>query len=416
MAQQRPADEIPDEIPRHGGDGRPKIWPPGVKPGAVGEAGEFYTRASKLGECLEDAWAIHRSHTRKVVFGFGRSEGLYDLAQAVASLDERDKLDEIVTAAARMGGDLAQAMSGTALHLLSEQADAGDRLRHLAPRMRAAVDAWRRLMGSFEIHGTEQFVVHDALKAAGSYDRLVSPLGLMRAPDGTVIGPSERIGVDLKSGKSAENFGPLYKVQQWVYFGEGACPYTHAAGRGSWPDEVPPRADWSLIPHVPLNNPEDAGFYWVDLEEGRRFAELALEVRVTRKAKGLASAGLPAREVEILAPAPAVQLGGNGSGHVLADHEPPCPEDRGCAVCEWGALLCTVCDEAEGGLAAVCPGPPPALAPVAQVDVVAQLRAATSRAQIDALFDLHVSVWSDFLTAVAKAQLAELGESGGEPE
>lgn len=362
--------EVPDTIPRHGGDGRPKIWPAGVKPGAVGEKGDYYTRASSLGQCLEDGWAVHRAHARKIVYGFGRSQGLYDLAQAVTSLDEREALDTIADDAARMGGDGDAAMSGTALHLLSERADAGDPLDYLSDRLRKAVDAWRRLMERFTVHGTEQFVVHDELRAAGSYDRLVSPLGIMRAPDGTVITPNERLGLDLKSGKSADYFGPLYMVQQWVYFGDGAVPYSHAEGRGTWPDGIPPRSDWSLIPHVPLDHPEDAGFYWVDLDEGRRLAELALEVRKARAAKGLMPAELP----DMSAPVVPVQVG------------------RGAPVREVFA--------GQVGAAEL---------PLTTGEVVGALRLAATPADLDALWEANQAVWSPYCTAVAKARLAELG-------
>lgn len=356
-------DEPGDGIPRHKGDGRPKVWPAGVKPGAVGTKGEYYTRASGLGSCLEDGWAIHQARTRKIVFGMGRSRGLFDLAQAVENLEDTAQLDTIVDDAARLGGDGDAAMSGTALHLLSERADRGDDLAYLDDRMRAAVEAWRRLMSHFTIHGTEQFVVNDELKAAGSYDRLVSPLGLMRAPDGTPITPNDRIGLDLKSGKHAEYFGPTYKVQQVVYFGDGATPYSHEHGRGDWPDLIPPRADWSLIPHVPLDRPDEARFYWVDLAEAAELAQLAVEVRRRRKGKGLPAAELP----------------------------------------ELGVL------EESGPRLAAVPDIPVAGARVTVNEVVALLRAASSRAELDALYDEHAAVWTSFCTAVARRRVEELG-------
>lgn len=273
--------------------GRPRIAPPGHTGRDVGVKLVDYTRASKLGKCLEDGWAIHRAEQRRILFGLSRAPGLYDRAQAVASLEDRAELDEIASLAAAMGGNEQEAFSGTALHTLTEREDAGEDLSYLGPRMAAAIETWRGFISHFTIHGSEQFVVNDALEAAGSYDRIVSPCGWMTAPDGTRIGPDDVLGVDLKSGRSAKYYGAVYKVQQGVYFGPESVPYTHEAGRGEWPDGRRPSSAWSLIVHVPVESPGELDLYWVDLAEGRALAERAVELRRLQRAKGLPPAELP---------------------------------------------------------------------------------------------------------------------------
>lgn len=295
--------EVPPEIPRHAGDGRPKIRNL-IDPTRA----SFYARASSYGEVIEDRYLIHRRELRGVVYGMGRREDLLLSAQAVRAFTEPDdkalaaeyrtELQRIASDAMSAAGlDLAAAR-GTALHKLSERKDRGDDLSFLGPKAYAALDQWRRLLGGFEILGTEQFVVCDELGAAGTYDRLLSPLAplpVIVPVDGAmtqvaVIEPGDTVVADLKSGSSTKHFGPTYAVQQWIY--ASGSPYAHVSdedaangenGRGAWPGSRAPRLDWALIPHVPLDHPEDAGLLWVNLARGRQLAELSRDIRAARK-------------------------------------------------------------------------------------------------------------------------------------
>src|SRR5207248_2310572 len=100
-----------------------------------------------------------------------------------------------------------------------------------------------------------------------------------------------RLVVDLKTGAEAKYFGPCYAVQQAVY--AWGMPYTHEAGRDEWPlwgkdgRGEPPRRDWSLILHVPIESPEDAGLWWVDLVAGMELARLSALARKVRRRAGM---------------------------------------------------------------------------------------------------------------------------------
>lgn len=295
--------EVPASVPRHAGNGNPKIR-------SLEQTARFsyYTRASKFGEVLENHYLIHRRELRAVAYGMGRSDHLVLAAGAVPAFEDRDnpiehkairsELERIATEAMIPAGLDHAAQRGTALHSLSERADRGDDLAFLPAKAYEAVQQWRRIMSGFNIVGTEQFVVADDLRTAGSYDRLLSPKQPLRVEvpiDGVLthvatIEPGERVIADLKSGRTTDYFGPTYAVQQWTY--ASGVPYVHVDdaaaaggdnGRREWPDGVAPRRDWALIPHVPIDSPQDAGLLWVNLSRGEQLAELAHMVRDARK-------------------------------------------------------------------------------------------------------------------------------------
>src|SRR4051812_11468100 len=125
--------EIPGDIPR-GRGGRPKIrrlLADGREdPTTLVE----YTRASSLGEVLEDHFAIHLREMRMVTWAVAHDPGLRARAQAVETHGPDKELDEhkrdrrslreiadtaLVICRAETGAD-----RGTALHALTEQWDA----------------------------------------------------------------------------------------------------------------------------------------------------------------------------------------------------------------------------------------------------------------------------------------------------
>lgn len=384
---ERVDEEVPAEIPR-GRGGRPKVralvpetvpGPDGkpVETGRLVESTSRYTemtRASTLGKALDSAYALQQWGERVIVFGMSRAPYLVQAAQAVLSYGERpdilddaqrklaerrdrEALQEIAERAKQIAAGDKAAMRGTALHKLSEHLDAGHDLSYLDAQTAAALHTYRRLIGQLAIIGTEQFVVADHLGAAGTYDRLVELTGdtpvtgfgehgervvVDRLPAGT------RVILDLKTNRSASRFGAVYAVQQYVY--ASGTPYTAAAGRGEWPDGIRPSQRWALILHVPAEDLDAAGFYWVDLEVGRRLAALAVDVREAQRTAKLAFARA----------------------------------DLASAVLDDG-------DGSSGG-----------------DDVLARIRAAATAEDLQALYRVHEDVWTDAHTAAAAARVEAL--------
>lgn len=283
--------EIPGDIPRDG-RGRPQIR-------RLLEDGRedpttlvTYTRASSLGERLEDAFGLGVWTQRMIVWGVAHDIALRSRAQAVATYDDKERPGDkrelraiaeeaLVICRASSGAD-----RGTAAHHLADLWDDGADLGHLDDDLAAWVAKYAELMAGFTVHAREGFVVCDELKAAGSYDRLVSPKWSMTAPDGAVVTPEDVVVDDLKTGEEAKKFGPSYAVQQPTY--ANGTPYTHEHGRGRWPTPGgrPPRTDWSLILHIPVESPEDGAWWWVNLTAGMELARVAARVGELRRTAG----------------------------------------------------------------------------------------------------------------------------------
>lgn len=283
--------EIPGDIPRDG-RGRPQIR-------RLLEDGRedpttlvTYTRASSLGERLEDAFGLGIWTQRMIVWGVAHDIALRSRAQAVATYDDKERPGDkrelraiaeeaLVVCRAKSGAD-----RGTAAHHLGDLWDDGADLGHLDDDLAAWVAKYAELMAGFTVHAREGFVVCDEIKGAGSYDRLVSPNWPMTAPDGTVITPEDVLVDDLKTNEEAKRFGPSYAVQQPTY--ANGTPYTHEHGRGRWPTPGgrAPRTDWSLILHIPVESPEDGAWWWVNLTAGMELARVAARVGELRRTAG----------------------------------------------------------------------------------------------------------------------------------
>lgn len=282
-----PTSGMPPEIPRDRW-GRPLIKARGSR-----RDGVPYTRASTLGGTLEDQYGLSQWRQRMVVWGMGRRADLVLAAQA-ASSEDKSVLGEIVDKAMEAAETSAAATIGTALHAITELVDRGEPLPDVGPVHEPMLVAYRELIAHFRVHGIEQFVACDEIQTAGTFDRILSPVGELMAPDGSVFTEDDRLVGDLKTSGTADYFGIKFAVQLASYaHGE---PYVHPGKRPGWPDGIEPSRAWGLIIHAPSGG-ATADLYWVDLVEGWEAAHLAVTVRDWRKRKDLVlPAGLPVLE------------------------------------------------------------------------------------------------------------------------
>jgi hypothetical protein len=283
--------EIPGDIPRDG-RGRPQIRRMLADGREDPTTLVTYTRASSLGDRLDDAFGLGIWTQRMIVWGVAHDIALRSRAQAVPTYDDKERPGDkrelraiaeeaLVICRAKTGAD-----RGTAAHHLGELWDDGGDLGHLDDDLAAWVAKYAELMAGFTVHAREGFVVCDELLSAGSYDRLVSPNWPMTAPDGVIITPQDVLVDDLKTNAEAKKFGPCYAVQQPTY--ANGTPYTHEHGRGRWPTPGgrAPRTDWSLILHIPVESPEDGAWWWVNLTAGMELARIAVKVGELRRTAG----------------------------------------------------------------------------------------------------------------------------------
>lgn len=444
--------DVPESIPRHGGDGRPKIR-------LVDDPTQmaYYTRASSLGKVITDTWLLDQRERRAIVWAMGRRDDLVLAAAAVEAWEDREDkvrrraLREALTAVheaalAAASPDKA-ATRGTALHTLTERADTGHDLTYLSERPRHALAVWRHYMSIFRVLATEVFVVDDARRTAGTFDRLVELLVEVRIRDGNgavvaTLPPGTVILLDLKSGATLDYSEHAYAAQLAVY-GCGV-PYVHVDdeaaaggdnGRRRWPGGRAPSQAWGLIPHIPIDDPQRATLAWVDLTTGARWADLAASVRDERKrvafhvgeVAGLDPVPEPGQAPGSL-PGPSVQDMAVGTREVLADLIASAPDEAALGALYdehaqvWSDALTAavrarldelarvekIVDPAPGGFVAAAAAEVAAAERMMQVKLVELIRAAPDEAVIDALYREHADLWSSYVNEVVRAALARL--------
>jgi len=238
--------------------GRPLIVPAGGgKPVA-------YSRVSSYGQTLENQFGLNKWKQRMVLLGAINRTDLMSLA--TAAKDDDRKLDGLVQQMMDAGGASRAANTGTAIHDVLAQVDAGTLdAGSVADEFLAPVQAWQTLLDSLGWQPApdliEVTVVNDRFEAAGSLDNIC------------VTTDGRCVVVDKKTGKSIGKRPLAYMVQLAIYATSDI--YDIATGERQ-PLGVDTRT--AYIAHIPADGGEPA-MYEVDVEEGLRLADLAFQVR-----------------------------------------------------------------------------------------------------------------------------------------
>lgn len=304
--------EIPREVDRDQYD-RPKLvraqlqpdgsWRvPSYPPGPEAHAGtpivelEGFTRASTLGNALEDATGLNRWRTGMVVFGMSRRKDLVLAAKAIPGTEDkklhRRPLYDIADKALEAAEASSAATVGTALHALTEQADQGTLTVDIG-EYQPVLDVYLERMTGWRVVRSETFVVSDYFHAAGTFDRLITPTEPMALVDQhtgeiiTVIMPGDLVVVDLKTSTTADYFGAKFFAQLAVYV-TGQL-YDRDPESPTYGARTPlgQRTDFALILHIPQGGDADgepvADWHWLDMRAGLALAQLACVNLETRK-------------------------------------------------------------------------------------------------------------------------------------
>jgi hypothetical protein len=412
--------EIPESIPRHKGNGRPKI-----RHADDPTQMSYWARASSFAKGVESTFLLDRYNERLVARGMAVSPDLCDLAAVLAGIEEpadKEELTRIAGLAKTAAGGDRKANSGTALHKLRERRDRGEDLAFVPAKLWAALEAYCALMENLTIHASEQFVVCDRWRAAGSFDVLASPAPghELIAPDGEIFTEQDRLIGDLKSGARVDELGRIERAVQQAVYAYGT-PYEHVSdevaaqgvsGRLPWPDwQAPgqernygvPSRTWALIPHVPLESPEDAALWWVDLTKAARIADEVAKLHELRKLDGLI---VPAE-----APQPAQGSMDAGRGQPRKS-----PGERAGLV---GREFPTIPGAAPlvqepAPLREVLPMVVRELGQLAHAAVLEAIELAADRAALDELWDKHEHEWRDEWTAAVRARLGQFSNGSTE--
>lgn len=227
-----------------------------------------YTRVSTMAKALDDLNNLMAWKSRKVAEGLVRRPDLLTrIAGAIANGDPdtdwptKRALNDVCAEATEAAGATKGRSAGTGLHALTEAIDRGEEPLFVPDADQKRLDAYRAAMAPYEVLDIETFVVNDAVRAAGTFDRLV------RCPDGRVM------VADIKSGKSEAEY-PLATTVQIATYANG-CRYDPGTGARS-----PLHDDLDLSTGILIHLPPWGGCEMVplDIEKGWRAAQLAAEI------------------------------------------------------------------------------------------------------------------------------------------
>jgi hypothetical protein len=247
----------PRAEPRRDRFGRPYVTPPG------GGRQITYTRCTTFIDVLEDKFRLEQWRQRQVALGLADRK---DLILAVAAhRGDKERLNGICDEAREYALSSAAATMGTALHALTQLVDRGTPLPVISDDAAADLDAYRDAMKPLTVVAQEQFGVHDHLKVAGTWDRVVEWKG-------------RRFIADIKTGKIDWDINKI-SMQLAVY---SRCQVYDIPTNTRMHHDV----DQSngLIIHLPAGAAR-CDLIWVNLRDGWEGVELAGQVREWRRRK-----------------------------------------------------------------------------------------------------------------------------------
>lgn len=231
-----------------------------------------FTRVSTLAKALDDQTALMAWKQRKTAEGLVRRPDLLTrVAGALANGDPdtdwptKKDLNRVCSEATEAAGASKGSSAGTGFHALTEAIDRGEEPMFVTPDDAKRLDAYRAATQGYTALDIETFVVNDAVRAAGTFDRL------WLCPDGRV-----RVG-DLKTGKSEAEYPFSTTVQIAVY--ANGCRYNPDDGR------MPLHANLDLSTGLLVHMPPSGGCQVIplDLEKGWRAAQAAHFVHHTAR-------------------------------------------------------------------------------------------------------------------------------------
>lgn len=275
-----------DLVPRHGRDGRPKIFPKG------GGKGEWYTRTTTFIDCLDDKSNLSDWKLRNLIRGIDTRPALMDEYRAIEDPEGQGKqeVNRLVSKAMELAGSQYKADLGTALHTITEDIDAGKDPGFIPPDFEKDIAAYIEATKDLEVVGIETFCVLDEYKVAGTFDRLVRVHGELAlrlgVDDGTLmVADIKTGGIEYGIGKIAMQLAAYQMMERYNPETYERTPLTHNGER--------PHDGLALIIHLPSGEGM-CQLVPVDIATGRRGLGLAELVREWRKHWGRKGSKHPA--------------------------------------------------------------------------------------------------------------------------
>lgn len=225
--------------------------------------GKPWQRVTTLAKMLDDTSSLADWKARMTALGLAQRPDLFAQV-ATCSVDDRKGLNALVEQAKEAAGASAKANLGTALHAMCEQVDLGADPSTILPQWRADVDAYVAATDHIRWSHVEAIVVNRALGVAGTTDRI------------GVTG-QRSVVADIKTGSL--DYAALAIAIQIAAYAHADEVFDATTG------ELTPMPDvdreTGLIIHLPAGEGR-CSLYEVDLVEGWKLAQLAVEVRDAR--------------------------------------------------------------------------------------------------------------------------------------
>ncbi len=256
------------EVPRYR-YGRPLIAPPG------GGEPTPYTRVSTLAKALDDTSGLMAWKQRKTAEGLLRRPDLLTRLAGILATGDPDTdwrikkaLNAVCVEATEAAAASKGASAGTGLHALTEAIDRGREPEFVTDADRVRLEAYRAATAGYEVLDVECFVVNDAVRAAGTFDRL------LMCPDRKV-----RVA-DLKTGKSEADY-PRATATQIATYANGSRYDPETGQRRKLHDEL------DLHRGILIHLPPSGGcvLYELNLDIGWEAAKAAASAMTIRKLK-----------------------------------------------------------------------------------------------------------------------------------
>lgn len=246
------------EVPRDQW-GRPLVIPPN------GGKAVAYTRVTTVAGAVDDTSGLMKWKARMTLVGAAKNPHL--AMAALAAIDDNKALNSLAEQAAEAAGSGVAAMNGTSMHSFTERVDRGQPLGDIPGMFRPDVEAYQRVTASMKRLYTEEFVVCDELKVAGTPDLIVEWDGVRYIAD-------KKTGSIDYPHKMAAQLG-IYAHSQLYDFQTGKrSPLPAVNGQRG------------IIIHLPAGEGE-AKLYWINIAAGWEAAKLGVKVMEWRKRKSL---------------------------------------------------------------------------------------------------------------------------------
>jgi hypothetical protein len=249
--------------------GRPLIVPKG------GGKPIPYTRASSAAKTIEDTFNLELWARRNVAYGMARDASLVARVLAVGgdpgswTQDQKKVVNKIHEDAQKVAQAHKGADIGTAVHTLTERRDRGEDVD--GGPYQADLEAYVGALNNARLLVIENYVecrmVCDELEMAGTADRIL------------VHGGDRYYIADLKTGPTVD-FGGLGWAAQLAAYANGVL-YDVATDERMPTPELDREVGYII--HLPAGQGR-CDIYEIDLAAGYRAAQLANEIRATRKA------------------------------------------------------------------------------------------------------------------------------------